>query len=71
MAKVISIEGIEIKVKTNLKEPINILHIQPYHTTDDCIYSASTPNDVSKFSSTAKTVMLESMLKEAENFHGD
>ncbi|MEM4725669.1 MAG: formylmethanofuran dehydrogenase subunit E family protein [Nitrososphaerales archaeon] len=72
VAKVISKEGVEIKVRTNnIKKPTNILHIQPYHTADDCIYSASTPNDATKFSSTPKTVMLKSMLKEAEHFHGD
>lgn len=71
VAKVVGVEGRVIRVKMNLDGCVDVLGVQPYCVATDCVYGASTPTEVSVFREAPKIRMLRSMLKEAENFHGD
>ena len=68
VAKIINCRGKVVSVRTHLKEKVDVLNIQPYDTFKDCIYSASTPQNLQ---STPKNEAIKVMLKAAKSFHGD
>gem|GEM_PF-4194201 len=67
VAKVINCRDNVINVKMHLKETADVLNIRPYDVFKDCIYSASTPQNLQ---STPKNEAIKVMLKAAKSFHG-